>query len=83
MSGKTDVRVELFSDEFGTAWVVKSDRMPTAKAACNCVEKFIVGEPVGPDCVRLVRARIDWHDDHGWVLTPDESGAFEVWEVAA
>lgn len=80
----TDVYDELFSNEFDTSWVVKSERTPTAKAACDLIERM-VGEPISPrrEACRLRRARIEWRDAEGWWLTVDDAGEFEVWEVDA
>lgn len=76
----TDIYDELFSDECGTSWLVKSERTPTRNAARAFVAKF-EGEPYVDYGCRTQRARIEWRGPEGWWLTVDPSGPYEVWEV--
>jgi hypothetical protein len=75
---RTSIYDELFSNEGGTSWVVKSERVPTAKAASELVA-HITGEPAAAAGLR--RARIEWREGEGWWLTCDDAGDYEVWEV--
>jgi len=76
----TDVYEELFSNEMGESWLVKSERTPTRNTARQFVAKF-EGEPYIDYGCRTQRARIEWKDGEGWWLTIDPAGAYEVWEV--
>lgn len=78
----TNVCDELFSNEFGTSWVVKSERTPTAEAAIRVVTEYEGPPDDGWEC-RLRRARIEWREGEGWWLTTDDNGEYEVWEVDA
>lgn len=77
----TDVYEELFSDEFGTYWIVKGERTPTARKASDVVKG--VDEADDGWEVSIRRARIEWRDGEGWWLTCDAAGPYEVWEVSA
>jgi hypothetical protein len=81
LSGMTDVADELFTDEYGTWWVVKSEKAPTGEAAFKIVEDH-EGEPDDERFCSLVRARIEWRaQGDGWWLTVDPAGPFLVWQV--
>ena len=54
----TDVYDELFSDEMGTTWIVKSERTPTRNIARKVVAD-LEGEPYIDIGCRSRRARIE------------------------
>lgn len=77
----TDVYDEIFSDEMGTSWIVKSEeRTPTRERAKQFVSD-LEGEPYTDYRCRTRNARVEWRDYEGWWLTVDPDGPYEVWEV--
>lgn len=76
---RTCIEDELFLDDFGTSWLVKSERTPTRNVARMVVAKLDGERYIDYGC-RTIRARIERRDG-GWWLTPDPDGPYEVWEV--
>lgn len=77
----TSVYDEFFSDEWGTSWLVKGERTPTAATAEAVVRDLEVPDAGARYEVRGRRARIEWRQAEGWWLTCDDEGPYEVWEV--